>query len=290
MIGFLERTFGGFDHAFFVAMNNLAKDAGGFFSPFFKIITFFGEGGMLFLLLGGIFLLFSKTRKMGLSVLLAVCIGALFTNIIIKPTVSRPRPYTVDEYAVFWQFVGASNESVNSFPSGHTTSAMAFATAFFITGNKKYSWTGFVVALLMGLSRIYLIVHYASDVLGGLIVGGVAGSIASTIIIYFYRYCEAHMDNKFCRFITDFDIYASLGNRKEPLPEGDTNPIVEEVPELTEEDTKSLYERQKEIEDEEKKAQSQEIDTSDLSDEDYKKAQEILNQKDIDTLSGESDE
>ena len=68
-----------------------------------------------------------------------------------------------------------------SFPSGHTTAAFSTMTALFLMGNKKYSWTAFIFAFLMGLARIYLVVHYPSDVLGGIIVGVVAGCLGALI-------------------------------------------------------------------------------------------------------------
>ena len=62
-----------------------------------------------------------------------------------------------------------------SFPSGHMTAAMAASTAVFLRGNRKISWTVFFFAVLMGLSRIYLSVHYTTDVLGAVITGGIGG-------------------------------------------------------------------------------------------------------------------
>ena len=62
--------------------------------------------------------------------------------------------------------------------------------AFFLAGNKKYSWTGFFAALLIGFSRIYLCVHYPSDVLFGFIVGIIAGSIAYLIVWLLYKYLK----------------------------------------------------------------------------------------------------
>ena len=54
-------------------------------------------------------------------------------------------------------------------------------TALFLTGNRKYSWTAFIFAILMGISRIYLVVHYPSDVLGGVIVGVFAGCLGALL-------------------------------------------------------------------------------------------------------------
>lgn len=69
--------------------------------------------------------------------------------------------------------LGKHTESDKSFPSGHMTAAMAASLAVFLRGNKKISWTALLFALAMGVSRIYLSVHYATDVLGGVITGSI---------------------------------------------------------------------------------------------------------------------
>ena len=81
--------------------------------------------------------------------------------------------------------LGSHTESDKSFPSGHTTAAFSAMTAIFLVGNKRVSWLAFLFGILMGISRIYLGVHYASDVLGGILVGLIAGSAAVFIISRF---------------------------------------------------------------------------------------------------------
>ena len=179
MSEWLNTTFNGLDGAVFNFTHNLAIKAGGFFTPLSLICAVLGKGGVAFLVLGAILLLFSKTRKAGLCVLLAIGIGALLTNVIIKNAVARPRPYLANDlYKDFWEFVGGKTESEYSFPSGHTTVAMTSMTALFLTLNKKFSWAGFLVVIIMAFSRIYLTVHYFTDIIGGIIVGGIAGTLA----------------------------------------------------------------------------------------------------------------
>ena len=206
MSSWLNSTFNNFDGAFFNFVGALNKNAGGFFTPFFKFITFFGNGGWVFIALSVILLLFKTTRRYGLSMLLALGIGALLTNVIIKNVVARPRPFTTEQFKPFWENAGSTSVSEYSFPSGHTTSAMAAMTVLFLCLNKKWSWLFFVVALIMGLSRIYLVVHYATDVVGGLIVGAISGIGAYYIVKYLYCLIIKHPEKQFCKFILNADI------------------------------------------------------------------------------------
>ena len=203
----LDNTFYGFDKWFFEIFHALANSCGQFFSPFFKFITFFGDKGLAMIFLGVILLLFSKTRKAGLSALLAIIIGSIFTNLILKDAVARVRPYEASElYRSFWEFVGYKKFSSFSFPSGHATVTATTMTALFLCFNKKWSWGCLVFAFLMGLSRIYLTVHYASDVIGGLCIGAISGTIAYFIMSTIYKKLILNKDNAFTKFIKNADL------------------------------------------------------------------------------------
>ena len=205
----LNSTFANFDLSVFEAFHNLHDGAmGGFFDVFFGFITFLGNDGICLIILSLILMLFKKTRKAGGVMLGAIMIGALFTNTTIKPIIARPRPY-IDETSIvhqWWINAGSHIEGEFSFPSGHTTSATAAMAGLFFIGDKRYSWTAFFFAILMGMSRIYLCVHYPSDILGGLIVGFVAGLLASIIIKLLYKYS----DNKLSKAVINFDIIGSF--------------------------------------------------------------------------------
>ena len=185
----INETFAQFDYAVLEFLHKLhASAAGAFFTPFLTFITYLGEDGLFLILLSCFLLLFKKTRKAGGAMLFAICVGALFTNLTIKPLIARPRPYVSSEvFHQWWEYAGSHLESKNSFPSGHTTSAMAAMTGLFFVTDKRISWTAFIFALLMGVSRMYLCVHYPSDVLGGLIIGFVAGLIAGLIVNAVYK-------------------------------------------------------------------------------------------------------
>ena len=164
----LNTTFAAFDQSVTLLVHRLYEAAGGFCSPFFEFISLLGKDGIFLVLLSLALILFRPTRRFGAAMLLGIAIGALFTNLFLKVVIARPRPYA-DENSVFyqlWLIMGQHVESDKSFPSGHTTAAFSTMTALFFTGNKRYSWTAFIFAILMGISRIYLVVHFPSDLLG----------------------------------------------------------------------------------------------------------------------------
>lgn len=177
----IDRVFYTFDlwvFEFFGSMQNTVLTA---VAKFFT--TFGDEAFMIPMVVVAIVLcFFKKTRKYGFSILFAVIIGTIVTNVIAKPAVLRIRPYnTLQENADYWAWyigAGALSESDYSFPSGHTTGAMEMATALFLcfrSDKKKIAWLFPVIGLCTMGSRVYLMVHYATDVLGGLIIGIIAG-------------------------------------------------------------------------------------------------------------------
>ncbi len=190
----LNSTFAGFDQGVTQAVHRLYEISGGLLTPLMELISFFGKGGICLILFSLLLMLFSRTRRFGTAMLLGLAIGALFTNLYLKVVVARPRPYA-DVNGFFyplWQMMGQHVESDMSFPSGHTTAAFASMVPLFLLGKKRWSWLALVFAFLMGVSRIYLVVHYPSDVLGGLLVGTVAGVLAVLLARFipdkFYAY------------------------------------------------------------------------------------------------------
>ncbi len=168
-----------------------------------NFITFFGGSEFVtpMAVLGAVLILFKKTRKFGMAVLFAVLVGTLCTNLIMKPLFDRPRPYVYyadnPTFMAWYEFAGAHVESDKSFPSGHTTAAFELGIAAFLVLNKKYSWVFPVFSALVGLSRIYLMVHYVTDVLGGVLVGVFAGIMGYLIMKAIMKKTE---NTKFAEF------------------------------------------------------------------------------------------
>ena len=203
----LNTFFAGFDHFILNALHSFAFFTGGHFNWFFRLISYFGDKGIFLLTLSVFLMLFKKTRKVGICMFGSIGCGAIITNFIFKDLVARPRPFmsNVLEYNEWWKYAGSVIEDDFSFPSGHTTAMMgAMMSIFFLSKSKKKYWT-ILFVILMGISRNYLMVHYPSDVLGGIIVGFIGALVAYYITQLIY-YVINKYENKFFIFIRDFDI------------------------------------------------------------------------------------
>ena len=203
----LNTTFAGFDGAILKFMHALAEALGFLLTPLMKLITLIGEKGLLFFLLAFVFMCFADTRKKGVCIFGAVCCGALITNIILKDTVARPRPFEeVELFRQWWEFVGAPAEDGFSFPSGHVTAAAAGATALSLLYGKKLYIPSAVYVVLMAVSRNYLMAHYPTDVIFASLVGAASGFIAYAITLFIYRVLEARRDIPLFAFVLEFDL------------------------------------------------------------------------------------
>ena len=180
----LNTFFASFDRAILEACSNFANACNYALNPLFEVIGKIGEFGIAFILFGAVLLFFKSTRKAGICVLLALAIGAIFTNLVLKDVVARPRPYiTSSLYYSWWNSAGAYTNSDLSFPSGHVTAAAAAMTAWFLSRKSGKAFIcALAVVLIMCTDRLYLIVHYPSDVLAGLIVGIIAGTLAYLLV------------------------------------------------------------------------------------------------------------
>lgn len=135
---------------------------------FFSAFTQLGNAGLVWLVVSGGMLLFPKARRAGFWALVAMLFGLLCTNIVLKHLVGRVRPWLVVEGLTRL----VAEHDPNSFPSGHTCAAFA-AGATWARYAKKRWLKGLCIAqaVLMGFSRLYVGVHFPSDVLVGCAVG-----------------------------------------------------------------------------------------------------------------------
>lgn len=141
-----------------------------------KAITWLGDHGIFFVSLAVILLCIPRTRKLGTTFSIALVFEILSINVILKPLVGRMRPFVFNEGV---ELIVPALKSA-SFPSGHTGFAFAFALSLLVYG-KKGVIPGAVFAMLMGFSRLYLYVHYPTDVFCGAIIGSLCGFLAYQI-------------------------------------------------------------------------------------------------------------
>lgn len=129
-------------------------------------VTKLGDEGIFWIALGLVLAIIPKTRKCGLCVLGAMALTFVLGNLILKNLVARPRPFTVDDSVAL--IIPQPGEF--SFPSGHTMNGFAAATTIFMYYRKAGIAT-LLLAATIAFSRMYLFVHYPTDILGGIIVG-----------------------------------------------------------------------------------------------------------------------
>ena len=199
----LNSFFSGYDTAILSFAHRMAELAGSVLTPLNKIITLLGEKGILFFLLAIVLMLFPRYRRAGVCIFGAVCCGALITNILLKDTIARPRPFeTVDQFRQWWEFVGSPAEDGFSFPSGHVTAAAAGVTGLCLMRGKRFFLPGAIWVLLMMFSRNYLMAHYPSDVLFALLIGVFSGFVAALITQLIFHFLEDHAgEGKFYDFL-----------------------------------------------------------------------------------------
>ena len=143
----------------------------GFLDAVMPLITLLGDAGIFWILCSVVMILIPKTRKTGLSMGISLLIGLLVCNVTLKPLVGRIRPYDY-QLQHFQKEIILLVEGLHdySFPSGHTIASFEAATALLI-GNKKLGIPALILAVLIAFSRLYLYVHYPTDVLASIVLG-----------------------------------------------------------------------------------------------------------------------
>lgn len=214
----LDTTFANFDFSVFEFFGKIHSD---WLTPIVEAFTHLGDSEFIIPLafVGLILCLFKKTRKVGATLVFAIIVGTLITNVVMKPFVLRPRPFqSLADNPMYWQWyteAGAHPESLfRSFPSGHTTGAFEIGMALFFTvNNKKIKWIFPVYSVLIGCSRLYLMVHYCTDVIGGMICGTVAAVIAFFVVKAILGMLEKS-EKGLLKKANDFDLAEVIKSKK----------------------------------------------------------------------------
>ena len=141
-----------------------------FMDKFMPFITVFGDAGIFWMVISALLVIFPKTRKTGLGMAFAMMIGLVVCNITLKPLVARIRPYDLQaELGVTIQLLGERMHDF-SFPSGHTIASFEAAVVM-LKNSKKMGIPAMILAVLISFSRLYLYVHYPTDVIASVILG-----------------------------------------------------------------------------------------------------------------------
>ena len=134
------------------------------------IITMFGDGGIFWIACAVILLCIPKTRKTGLGMGFALIMGLIVCYVTLKPLVGRIRPYDFQEQLGVVIPLLTERMHDYSFPSGHTIASFEAATVLLIN-NKKLGIPAMILAVLIAFSRLYLYVHYPTDVIFSVFAG-----------------------------------------------------------------------------------------------------------------------
>ena len=133
---------------------------------FMVFVSSLGNFGAVWIILAVVLLLLPKYRRVGALLACALLIDLVVCNVLLKPLVARPRPYDLNQMMEYL----IDRPHGWSFPSGHTAASFAAATALLLGRSRLWIPCG-ILAVLIAFSRLYLYVHYPSDVLGGAVVG-----------------------------------------------------------------------------------------------------------------------
>ena len=146
------------------------------------IITLFGDAGIFWIACSVILLLIPKYRKAGLSMGIALLLGLLVCNVTMKPLFARIRPYDYKEqYLDTLIPLLVERQHDFSFPSGHTIASFEACTALMLR-DKRLGIPATLLAILIAFSRLYLYVHYPTDVIASVILGTCFGFLGTWIV------------------------------------------------------------------------------------------------------------
>ena len=146
-------------------------------------ITSLGNGGMIWIVATIALLIPKKTRKAGIMSAAALLGSLIINNNIVKNIVQRPRPFvTFTDLQII-----IPTPSEFSFPSGHTSSSFAAAAVFYRHLPKKIGLPSVILAGMIGFSRLYVGVHYPTDVIAGVLMGILLSYLAEYLVNLFVK-------------------------------------------------------------------------------------------------------
>lgn len=151
--------------------------SGGMLDSVMIFFSSLGNYGLLWIVAALIMLPFKTWRKTGVTMLLALLIGFLIGNLCMKPLIARIRPF--ENFENFKLLIAAPTDF--SFPSGHTLSSFAAAVSLLIN-KRRIGIFALVVAFIIAFSRMYLLVHYPTDILAGMAIGIICAFVSRYLV------------------------------------------------------------------------------------------------------------
>ena len=166
-------------------------------TPILVFLTNLGDNGILWIALGIILLFFKKTRKAGITVLGALAVMMVCNNFVLKNLFARTRPFNLEEWRDWFVYPElVKRPSSYSFPSGHSSSAFAAATGLCVSKKARFIVPGFILAALIAFSRVYVHVHYPTDVIFGALFGILYGLIAIFLCKWILNMLNTKLQNR----------------------------------------------------------------------------------------------
>lgn len=148
----------------------------GFLDWLMPQITALGDFGFLWIVLGVVLTCIKKYEKSGTAILIGLLLCFIIGNIMLKPMIARDRPAWIN--AEIQMLIDIPHDY--SFPSGHTMTAFASAFILMFT-DKKLSIIALILACLIAFSRLYLYVHFPSDVFFGILIGFIVAAFVNVV-------------------------------------------------------------------------------------------------------------
>jgi len=156
---------------------------------FYKYVTYLGEGGILWIVLALVLICFKNSRKSGVVLLISLAVGFVINDLILKNIFERTRPFIENvNFGYYLKQIGMQLPTSYSMPSGHAYSAFNCAVILTMFDRK---WSGLIgIATLIAFSRIFLCIHYPTDVL----VGVILGILTAVCVFILYKLVERKIE------------------------------------------------------------------------------------------------